>query len=158
MQYMEAALRGPSWICKSNVMMIEIQTIEGGPKDQEDQPKNKKLQSSSSMIMVFKYLQVGQDSTVVTSFCVQLAALWARVLWTDVNNLFCLCLLTSAHSVRVHFHSGGWCIFTSFSLTLFPVHSSPSPSLVNISPSYSRPQRRQLHAKWRHDGAVLPYL
>ena len=39
----------------------------------------------SSMIMVFKDLQVGQDSTVVTSFCVQLAALWARVLWTDVD-------------------------------------------------------------------------
>ena len=30
------------------------------------------------MIMGFRDLQVGQDRTVVASFCVQLAARWAR--------------------------------------------------------------------------------
>ena len=39
----------------------------------------------SSMILGFRDLQVGQDRTVVTSFCVQLAARRARGLWTDAN-------------------------------------------------------------------------
>ena len=46
---------------------------------------NTKWLTASSMIMVFKDLQVGLDSTVVMSLCVQLAALWARGLRTDVN-------------------------------------------------------------------------
>ena len=40
---------------------------------------------ASSMILGFQDLQVGQDSTVVTSFCVQLAVRRARGLWTDVD-------------------------------------------------------------------------
>ena len=39
----------------------------------------------SSMILGFRDLQVGQDRTVVTSFCMQLAARRARGLWTDAD-------------------------------------------------------------------------
>ena len=66
-------------------------------------------QVMSSMILSFRDLQVGQDPTVVTSFCVQLAARRARGLWADAflpfflhPSLRCCIVPLSLSSPSVH--------------------------------------------------------